>query len=64
MDDNESNAQTPESQKRDRIPFWMKNVESTPELVMRYQVRTKGLEDTLQSDLRILREINQVNNFG
>lgn len=59
MDGNESNAQ--DTQKRGKIPYWMKNVKSTPELVMRYQVKTRELEDALLSDLRVLREINQVN---
>lgn len=46
--------------KRGKIPYWMKNVQSTPDLVLRYQVRTKEIEETLKSDLRVLKEINQV----
>lgn len=46
--------------KRGSIPYWMKSIESTPDLVLRYQLRTKELEETLQADLRVLREINQV----
>lgn len=41
----------------------MKNVQSTPDLVLRYQVRTKEIEEALKSDLRVLKEINQVWNF-
>lgn len=50
-----------ESKKRGKIPFWMKNVKSTPDLVLRYQVQTKELDDVLQSDLKVLRKMNQVN---
>lgn len=46
--------------KRGKIPHWMKNVDSTPELVMRYQMKTRDLQDALQADLRVLKEINQV----
>lgn len=52
------------SQKRGKIPYWMKNVDSTPDLVFRYQVSTRELQDTLQADLRVLKEINQVGNFS
>lgn len=57
---NEPNSQAQEVKKRGKIPHWMKNVDSTPELVLRYQVRTKELQDALQADLRVLKEINQV----
>lgn len=60
MDDNESNAPTQDTNKRGKVPYWMKHVESTPDLILRYQVRTRELQDTLQSDLRVLKEINQV----
>lgn len=63
-DNNEQNTTAHDVKKRGRIPHWMKNVESTPDLVLRYQLRTKELQDTLQSDLRVLREINQVNIFS
>ena len=49
-----------DSKKRGKIPYWMKNVQSTPDLVLRYQVRTKEVEEALKSDLRVLKEINQV----
>lgn len=52
---------TKDTKKRGKIPYWMKNVESTPELVLRYQVQTKELGDALQADMRVLREISQVN---
>lgn len=58
----EQKAQGSELKKRGKIPYWMKNVESTPELVLRYQVRPKKLEEALQADLRVLKEINQVRN--
>lgn len=64
MDANDSQAQSQDSKKRGRIPYWMKNVESTTDLVMRYQVKIKALEDALQSDLRVLRGINQVEHFS
>lgn len=38
----------------------MKNIQSTPDFVLRYQVRTKEVEEALKADLRVLREINQV----
>lgn len=60
MGDNQSNVSPQEVKKRGKIPYWMKNVNSTPDLVLRYQLRTKELEDALQADLRVLREINQV----
>lgn len=53
-------ASEQDSKKRGKIPYWMKNVQSTPDLVLRYQVRTKEIEEALTSDLRVLREINQV----
>lgn len=56
-----SKLPVPEVKKRGKIPYWMKNVESTPELILRYQMKTRELEDTLSADLRVLREINQVN---
>ncbi|XP_055318755.1 period circadian protein isoform X2 [Sitodiplosis mosellana] len=59
MGDNESNASAQGVKKRGKIPYWMKNVDSTPELVLRYQLKTRELEDALQADLRVLREINQ-----
>lgn len=49
-----------DSKKRGKVPYWMKNVQSTPDLVLRYQVRTKEIEEALISDLRVLKEINQV----
>lgn len=64
MESNQQTAHSQESKKRGPIPYWMKNVESTPDLVLRYQVRTKELQDTLQSDLRVLREISQVNSIN
>lgn len=61
MGDNQPNsAPAQEVKKRGKIPYWMKNVNSTPDLVLRYQLRTKELEDALQADLRVLKEINQV----
>lgn len=60
MGDNEQKAPALEAKKRGKIPYWMKNVDSTPELILRYQLKTKELEDALQADLRVLREINQV----
>lgn len=47
------------NKKRIQIPHWMKNIQSTPDLVLRYQVRTKEVEEVLKSDLRVLKEINQ-----
>lgn len=50
-----------DSKKRGKIPYWMKNVQSTPDLVLRYQVRTKEVEEALISDLRVLTtKLNQV----
>lgn len=49
-----------DSKQRGKIPYWMKNVQSTPDLVLRYQVRTKEVDEALKSDLRVLKEINQV----
>lgn len=63
MGDNEGNDQAQQAKKRGKIPYWMKNVDSTPELVLRYQLKTKELEDALRADLRVLREINQVLNY-
>lgn len=60
MDSNEQNIQGQEVKKRGNIPYWMKNVKSTPDLVLRYQVKTKDLQEALKSDLRVLREISQV----
>lgn len=58
---NESNCgPAQDSKKRGKTPYWMKNVQSTPELVLRYRVRTKEIEEALISDLRVLKEINQV----
>lgn len=56
----QSCAPTQDNKKRGKIPYWMKNVQSTPDLVLRYQVRTKEIEEALISDLRVLKEINQV----
>lgn len=58
MSSNEPNAR--DGKKRGKTPYWMKNVEPTPDLVLRYQIRTKDLEEALKADLRVLRELNQV----
>lgn len=60
MDSNDQNIQGQEVKKRGNVPYWMKNVKSTPDLILRYQVKTKDLEEALKSDLRVLREISQV----
>lgn len=60
MDSNDQNIQGQGVKKRGNVPYWMKNVKSTPDLVLRYQVKTKDLEEALKSDLRVLREISQV----
>lgn len=49
-----------DNKKRGKTPYWMKNVHQTPDLVLRYQVRTKEVDEALLSDLRVLKEINQV----
>lgn len=65
MDGNsDQNTPTQEVNKRGKIPHWMKNVDPTQDLVLRYQVKTKELQDTLQADLRVLREISQVQIFA
>lgn len=61
MADIEQSAQ--DVKKRGKIPYWLKNVQSTPDLVLRYQLKTRELEDALKADLRILKEINQVRRF-
>lgn len=63
MADIEQIAPAQDVKKRGKIPYWMKNVQSTPDLVMRYQLKTRQLEDLLQADLRVLKEINQVRHF-
>lgn len=60
MDSTDRNTQGQAVKKRGNVPYWMKNVKSTPDLILRYQVKTKDLEEALKSDLRVLREISQV----
>ncbi|XP_031621242.1 period circadian protein isoform X2 [Contarinia nasturtii] len=45
--------------KTSSLPYWMKNIEVTPDLIFRYQLRARELEDTLQADMRVLKDINQ-----
>lgn len=63
MADIEQSAPAQDVKKRGKIPYWLKNVQSTPDLVLRYQLKTRELEDALKADLRILKEINQVRRF-
>lgn len=44
-------------------PPWLKSITVTPELIYRYQMAVKGLEDVLESDLNALKQVNQVNNI-
>lgn len=60
MVSNEQNAKTHEVKKRRNTSYWMEEVDITPDLILRYQMETRNLEDILQADLRILKEINQV----
>lgn len=60
MELGEQTVEKKDVKKRGNTPYWMKNVVSTPELVLRYQLGTKELQDVLQADLRVLRELNQV----
>lgn len=45
---------------RKRDPPWMESVKATPDLIYRYQMSIKGLEDILKADLNSLKEIDQV----
>lgn len=49
---------------RKREPPWLEAVTVTPELIYRYQMSVKGLEDILESDLNSLKEIHQVNTIS
>ncbi|KAK5646027.1 hypothetical protein RI129_004491 [Pyrocoelia pectoralis] len=40
-------------------PAWMQAVHVTPELIYRYQITTKNLEDVLEADLKTLENVKQ-----
>lgn len=44
---------------RKREPPWMEAVSATPDLIYRYQMSVKGLEDILEADLNSLKDIDQ-----
>ncbi|KAL3282597.1 hypothetical protein HHI36_005772 [Cryptolaemus montrouzieri] len=44
---------------RKRDPPWLNAVTITPDLVYRYQMAVKGMEDILQADLKTLKGMNQ-----
>lgn len=43
-------------------PPWLEAISVTPELVYRYQMTVKSLEDILEADMKSLKDIEQVNN--
>jgi hypothetical protein len=42
-------------------PYWLDNINVTPELIYRYQISTRTLNDVLNDDMYALKHINQVN---
>lgn len=49
------------SQKRSKIPEWLKNVDLTPDLVLRYQMPITSLDDVLAADLKRLEMFTKIN---
>lgn len=45
---------------RKKDPPWLETIAVSPDLIYRYQVTVRDLEDILQADLNTLKEINQV----
>lgn len=45
---------------RKRDPPWLETISVTPELVYRYQMAVRDFADILESDLNVLKDINQV----
>lgn len=44
---------------RKQEPPWLETVSVTPELVYRYKMAVRGLEDILEADLNTLKEVHQ-----
>lgn len=44
-------------------PHWLDNINVTPELIYRYQISTRTLNDVLNTDMYALKNIHQVNIF-
>ncbi|XP_030767929.1 period circadian protein-like isoform X1 [Sitophilus oryzae] len=44
---------------RKKEPPWLESVSMSPELIYRYQVSVKDLEDILKNDLNVLKNVNQ-----
>ncbi|XP_019867185.1 period circadian protein isoform X2 [Aethina tumida] len=44
---------------RKKDPPWLETVSVTPDLIYRYQMAVKGIEDILEADLNTLKEIHQ-----
>ena len=40
-------------------PFWLQNVEVTPELIMNYQVKTRDMVEVLKDDMERLKVMKQ-----
>ena len=41
-------------------PPWLEDIIVTPELIFRYQVNERGIDEVLQADLEALARIHQV----
>lgn len=54
---------TPKIPVRRPDPHWLDNINVTPELVYRYQVNARTLNDVLNDDLYALKNVHQVSFF-
>lgn len=54
---------SPQYPQRKRDPPWLETVSVTPELIYRYQMSIKGIEDILEADLNTLNKAHQVNSL-
>lgn len=50
----------PKTPLRRRDPHWLDNINVTNELIYRYQVNTRSLNDVLKADLFALKKVHQV----
>lgn len=58
-----THQKVPQYPLRKRDPPWLEAVKIDPELIYRYQMSLKGIEDILEADLNSLKDVHQVINI-